>query len=466
MILRSVKIGALALAMALGTGVAARAETLTDALIAAYRTSGLLDQNRALLRAADEDVAIAIARLRPVLNYALGVTHSYTALGRTNTLPASTLSTTGAIVELSASMLLYDFGGTRLRIDAAQENVLLLREALISVEQRVLLRAVVAYVNVRRDISIVELRENNFELVDQELQATRDRFEVGEITRTDVAIAEARLASSKATQAVAQGNLFVSREEYRAATGHFPGALPPPPFPPKFANSLTGARDVAHTNHPDILQAQRSVRLSELNIAIAQSTMRPSIYADARGSINDAGTQNSSIGISLSGPIYQGGSLMATRRKAAAQRDASLASLHLTGILVEQNVGNAWALLAVADAALVSTIQQISAAKIAFDGVREEARFGARTTLDVLTVEQDLLDAESNKIAADTSRYIAVYTLLQSMGLLTVDHLQLGIATYDPAIYYNAVKKAPIYNVSSQGKKLDSVLRRLGKSGN
>lgn len=463
MIFRSVKIGALALSIALWSGATARAETLTDALIAAYRTSGLLDQNRALLRAADEDVAIAIARLRPVLNYALGVTHGYTATGRTNTLPASTISTTGAIVELTASMLLYDFGGTRLRIDAAKENVLLLRDALISVEQNVLLRAVVAYVNVRRDISIVELRENNFKLVDQELQATRDRFEVGEITRTDVAIAEARLASSKAEQSVAQGNLFVSREEYRAAIGHFPGSLSPPPFPPKFADSLNGARDVARINHPNVLQAQRSVRLSELNIAIAQSTMRPSIYADARGSINDTGTQNSSIGISLSGPIYQGGSLMATRRKAAAQRDASLAALHLTGIYVEQDVGNAWALLAVADAALVSTIEQITAAKIVFDGVREEARFGARTTLDVLTVEQDLLDAESNKITADTSRYIAVYTLLQTMGLLTVDHLQLGIATYDPAVYYNAVKNAPIHNVSSQGKKLDSVLRRLGK---
>jgi outer membrane protein len=212
-----------------------------------------------------------------------------------------------------------------------------------------------------------------------------------------------------------------------------------------------------------MLQAQRSVRLSEINIAIAQSAMRPSIFADARGSINEIGTQNSSVGISLSGPIYQGGALMAAKRKAAAQRDASRAGLHLTSLQVDQNVGNAWALLAVADAALASTTEQIAAAQIAFEGVREEARFGARTTLDVLNAEQELLDAGSDQIAADTARYNAVYALLSAMGLLTVDHLRLGIATYDPAVYYNAVKNAPVYNVSPQGKRLDGVLKRLGK---
>jgi outer membrane protein len=155
--------------------------------------------------------------------------------------------------------------------------------------------------------------------------------------------------------------------------------------------------------------------------------------------------------------------LVAARRRAAAQRDASRAALHLTSISVDQDVGNSWALLAVADAALVSTEQQVVAARIAFEGTREEARFGARTTLDVLDAEQELLDAGSNQIAADTTRYIAVYALMQSMGLLTVDHLGLGIATYDPAVYYNAVKSAPVYDVSPQGERLDNVLKRFGR---
>lgn len=460
---KTIKIGFLAALVAISSGVSVRAETLADALVAAYRNSGLIEQNRALLRAADEDAAIALSYLRPVLSYAIGANYSHTAVSKTRTLPSNTLETSGANLELTASMLLFDFGGARLRVDVAQENVLLLRDALVSIEQDVLLRAVVAYNNVRRDISIVDLRGNNFELVEQELRATKDRFEVGEVTRTDVAIAEARLAESKASQVVAQGDLTVSREEYRAAVGHFPGNLAVPPFPPKFTNSLASARDVARLRNPDILQAQRSVSLSEINIAIAQSAMRPSINAIARGTLNELGTQNSTVGITLSGPIYQGGGLMAARRRAAAQRDASRAVLHLTSVRVDQNVGSAWALLEVADAALISTEQQIVAAQIAFDGTREEARFGARTTLDVLNAEQELLDAGSNKIAADTARYIAVYSLLETMGLLTVDHLRLGIATYDPAVYYNAVKSAPIYNVSPQGKRLEGVLKRLGK---
>ncbi len=439
------------IAVSLFSGVAAKAESLTDALISAYKNSGLLEQNRALLRAADEGVAQSVAGLRPVLNYALSTNYS------------SVSDMTTSNFQLSANMMLYDFGRSRLRVDVAKENVLVLRDALVGVEQSILLRAVTAYVNVQRDISIRGLRENNVRLITQELQAAKDRFEVGEITRTDVAIAEARLAASNSALAGANGSLAISREEYRAAVGRYPGNLSGLPNLPATAKSLDAARAVARQNHPDIEQAKRSVTIADLNVAIAGAGIMPSLNGNAMSSIDQDGNDSQSIGLSLSGPIYQGGALAAAHRKAAAQRDSSRAGLRLTGLNIDQNVGNTWAQLAVANASLAATDQQIRASRVAFRGVQEEASLGARTTLDVLNAEQELLDAESARISAQTERYVAVYRLLAAMGLLTADHLQLGLTTYDPAAYYNAVKTAPAYGVSPQGQRLDGLLKSIGK---
>ena len=178
------------------------AETLSDALAKAYRNSGLIEQNRAVLRAADEDVATAVSVLRPVLNYTAGVNYSDPALG--DNLSAS--------AGLTASMLLYDFGRSQLGVDAAKETVLATRAALVDVENTVLLNAATAYLNVRRSLAFVELRENNVRLLTQQLRATRDRFEVGEVTRTDVSLAEARLAAARSGLAAEQGSLELARE--------------------------------------------------------------------------------------------------------------------------------------------------------------------------------------------------------------------------------------------------------------
>ncbi len=443
---------------ALVSGSPARAETLTDALISAYRNSGLLDQNRALLRAADEDVAQAIAGLRPVLSYVAGSDYSSVA----DQVPFN--DGVSSNYGLTLSFLIYDFGRSQFGVDIAKENVLALREALVGIEQSVLLRAVSAYVAVQRDIAIVDLRVNNLRLITEELRAARDRFEVGEITRTDVAQAEARLAAAQSGLVVARGDLAVSREEYRAAVGNYPGVLAQLPTPPATASSKEAAVNVARQRHPDILQAQRNVTVSELGIDYANAALRPSITGSANAGFDRDHDDSLSIGLTFSGPIYAGGGLASLSRQAAAQRDATRSVLRLTQIAVDQNVGNAWAQLDVATAALQSTEEQIRAARVAFDGVREEAALGARTTLDVLDAEQELLDASANRIAAVSSRYTAIYNLLAAMGLLTVDHLGLGIPTYDVTAYYNAVKYAPSYGVSPQGEKLDRVLQGIGKN--
>jgi outer membrane protein len=436
------------LAAGLATALPARAETLTDALISAYRNSHLLEQNRALLRAADEDVAGAFAALRPVLNYAVAANRSY---------DAGIQSGFAATATLSASLLLYDFGRSRMAVDLAKETVLATRWALLGIEQNVLFSAVDAYMTVISTAEFVQLQQNNVRLITEELRAANDRFELGEVTRTDVSIAEAALAAARASLAAAQGDYTSARESYRAAVGHFPGTLAPAPQAPQTARTLEEAKSIGLKTHPSIKQAQRSVNADELAIAIALAAMKPSLTANARVEYDDQGDMAEQLGLQLSGPIYNGGALSATYRQAVARRDADRSNLLQAANLVEQNIGLAWARVAVARAQLSSSNEQIRAATVAYQGVREEATLGARTTLDVL-------NAQASRISAYSDLYTANYALLQQMGLLTVEHLQLGIPTYDPEAYYNAVKDAPVRKVSPQGQRLDRVLKALGKN--
>ena len=429
------------------------AETLTDALVTAYKSSGLIDQNRAVLRAADEDVAQAVAALRPVLSYALGATYSEPSTGD---------DLTGSL-SITASMLLYDFGRSQLGIDAAKETVLATRAALLDVENTVLLNTVRAYLSVRRSEAFVGLRENNVRLLTEQLRATRDRFEVGEVTRTDVSLSEARLAAARSGLAAEQGGLARAREQYKAVVGRYPGNLAAPPRLPAIPGTEEAARQVAHQQNPQVDQVQHQVRAAELIVEQAKRARQPQLRGTARLGIDDDGDDSQSIGIELGGPIYQGGAISSSVRRAQAQRDSVRAQLYTTGLLVDQQVGNAYANLAVAIASIDASDRQVRAAQLALDGVREELQLGARTTLEVLDQEQELLDAQTNRVAAEVDRVVAVYEVLDAMGLLTAEHLGLAVPIYDPAAYYNAVKGAPRGMVSPQGKKLDRVLRRLGK---
>jgi len=442
-----------------------KAETLADAMASAYNHSGLLDQNRALLRAADEDVAIAFAGLRPIINWSADLTRSF---GRSDSGALTTnIEQTDVNIGITASLLVYDFGRTTFQIDAAKETVLATRQSLISIEQQVLLRTVRAYMNVRRNSRFVQLRENNLRLIRQELRAAQDRFEVGEVTRTDVALAEARLASAQSGLATAQGDLLQAIEEFRASVGRKPSNLSVPTRLPKFGSDVDAAKAVAVRKHPDMLKAQRDIAAAELNILAAEAAMKPSLSFQGRLAAGeevygDEFSRTGSIGLNVTGPIYQGGALSATKRRAMAQRDALRGQLHIVRHQVQQDVGNAYALLSAARASVLASQEEVRAARVAFRGVREEATLGARTTLDVLDAEQDLLDAEANLISAQADVYIAAYSVLAAIGELTAKDLRLNVQTYDPAAYYNLVKDAPVAN-SRQGKQLDRVLEALGK---
>jgi len=458
----------ISLILAVGFPISTNAESLADALASAYNHSGLLHQNRALLRAADEDVATTVSGLRPIISWSTDLTRSFSH--SPNPAPTGGSIRTGDTdlnAGITAQLLLYDFGLKRLQIEAAKESVLATRQTLISVEQQVLLRAVQAYMNVQRNFEFVALRESNLRVIRESLRAAKDRFEVGEVTRTDVAQAEARLSSAQSGLAIAQGDLAQAVEEYASAIGHRPGRLSPPRNLPNISRSVDSAKVVALRSHPDMVKAQHDVAAAELNVTAAQAAMNPTISLKGSLGVNEElnssnFAQTGSVGIQLTGPIYQGGALSSAKRRAMAQRDALRGVLHITRHNVRQNVGNAYAILRAARATSQASTQEVRAAQVAFRGVREEASLGQRTTLDVLDAEQELLNARANQISAQADVYIAAYTVLSVTGQLTTRHLNLGVQTYDPAAYYDLVKDAPT-QLSPQGKKLDRVLRALGK---
>lgn len=466
-------ISASCISLGLWAPISVQAETLADALVGAYNNSGLLEQNRAVLRAADEDVAIAKSTLKPVVRWTGNLSKS---LGRSQSVgstlvAAGTRNSTNSLstsVNLVASLLVYDFGASQFSVEAAKETVLATRESLVSIEQQILLRAVDAYMGVIQSQQLVTLSENNVRVLTQELRAARDRFEVGEVTRTDVALAEAQLAAARSTQAGAQGDLISARAYYKVAVGRNPGRLSAPPRLPAIASSIAAAKALAVRRHPDILTVQHQVAAAELLIRRSEANMQPTVSLEgAYGLTENFGSQasnrNASVGLQVGQTIYQGGALSSNVRKSRAQRDAQRGNLHVVVKDVERAVSDAYAVLSSARAQIEASQRQVRAAQIAFQGVREEATLGARTTLDVLDAEQSLLDARSNSVTAQSQLYVAAYSVLSATGQLTAQNLKLPVQTYDPAAYYNLVKDGPA-KYSKEGKKLDRILRALQKN--
>ncbi len=446
-----------AITISFATVLPVQADGLRQVMVDAYRHSNLLEQNRYLLRVQDEGVAQAVALLRPVLTFVASTSRDVIN------------NTSNASATLVAEYLLYDGGARRFALDAAEETVLATREQLVSLEQQVLLDAVTAYMNVWRDMQVVGVRERNVRVITQQLRAAQDRFEVGEDTRTDVAQAEAQLATARSQLAGAQGALDISRELFNLAVGRYPGGLSGPGSLPHLPRTEEAARALARQEHPAIRALQHEVRAAELGIEQARAGLRPQIALEGRATetfLNPnplAEGSSATIGLTLTQPIYRGGQLLSLERQSRAQASAVRASLNQQVRLNLQAVGNAWARMEIASAQIQAADQRIAAADLAFQGVSEEASLGARTTLDVLDAEQDVLDARISRIEAQTDLYLSGYQLLAASGLLTVQNLHLPVPEYDPAAYANLFSNAPARVNSPQGAQLDAVLERVGR---
>jgi outer membrane protein len=426
-------------------------DTLTGAMVSAYKTSGLLEQNRAVLRAADEDVASAASQLAPVVSWASSVSHSGSG---------SSSYDTSASVSLLANFTVYDGGERSLGLEAAKFSVLATRSSLVNIEQNVLFEAVTAYLGVIRATENVSLREGNFSVISEELRAANDRFEVGEITKTDVALAEARLAASNSALAVAKGSYEKAVASYISAIGESPTSLEYPDFVPEVPNSLENAIAVALKEHPSIDELKNLVKVSEINTKIADLSTGFTVSLGSSVSLDEEGEASGNLSVTASGPIFSGGKLYSSSRKKIALNEQVLARLYSSKISIEQNVTNAFSSLQVAKAAKSAAEEQIRATEVALRGVKEEAILGARTTLDVLNAEQELVDARVQLISAKVDEHLSLYQLIMRIGRLNSDYLNLPVRKYDVKKYYDLVKNSPATKTAIR-KKLNNILQSL-----
>ncbi|MEM8570822.1 MAG: TolC family outer membrane protein [Pseudomonadota bacterium] len=423
----------------------ARADTLTDALISAYQTSPLLASNQAALRSVDENVPQARAERRPQTSANLSASSSvdYGEFGdRTDSLQAT----------LDASLLLFDNGQTKAAIEAARNNVAAARADLKNVEQVVLFSAVEAFVDVRRDEEFVRISRNDVERLEETLRATQNRFEVGEVTRTDVSQSEAALAESRANLASSLGDLEVSRQAYLAAVGRPADNLETLPPLPALPATLSEANQIGLQSNPQIISAQFLERVAVYNFDRAFAAKGPTLSGTVSTGVQRSNSNQlqiwqgepfAEVGIVGSVPLYTGGANDSLIRQAQALIDQRRFELQDTARSVTEDVASAWAQLEVSKVAIVARREQAEASRLAAEGVSEEARLGARSTLDVLDADQDRLEAEAEIVDAIRTEYVAAYSLLQAMGLLTVEHLNLGIETYNPDDYFMRVQSGP-----------------------
>ena len=442
----------------------APAETLPDALVAAYRNSKLLESSRALLRSRDESVALAVAASRPTLTANTG----FSGTVQRGPATAGTRSTTSSLLgnlQLAAELLVYDGGDSKLAIAAETEGVMAMRQSLIEAEQQVLLAAADAYHGVLEQRELLALSENGLRLMETQLEAARQKFEFGEITRTDVSFVQAEVAAAKSRVYLNQGQLEIARQNYLLATGKLPGDLEITPPLPELPASQEAAQKIAARHHPAILKGQHNVAAARLNLQRAETIPAPRIYLGGTMGTNYNVTRPSQtidsfrISVSARMPLYQGGTLSALIRQAIANAEKASLDLQYQAQVVAQRVAIAWARLEIATSSIVARRQQVVSAELAHQGVTQEALLGSRTTLDQLDAEQKLLEARTNLVAAINSRDMAAYAVLEAAGLMTVKHLGLGIPVYSPEENFKKVQHAP--SVRSRRGFVNSMMERI-----
>ncbi|MEM7440208.1 MAG: TolC family outer membrane protein [Pseudomonadota bacterium] len=462
---------AVAVACVAAVATPASATTLADALAIAYKTNPLLKAQQAALRATDEGVISARANLLPALSQTLTASRTIDYTRYSTTSNPLLLRNPITVVSLNTrlTMQLWDGGADRLTIKAARMNVLATRQALRSLEQQVLLLTVQAYMNVRRDQQFVRLARNNVRVLREQVRAAQDRFDVGEVTRTDVAQAQARLAAAIAQLEANRGNLQQSVDSYIAVVGKAPTNLRTPPPAPKIPGSPQEAEKVAKREHPDIMQAQFNAKSAEMTARSTAKNRNPTISFQLDHSLGGRPGGANPTTDQLRGQIvgqldiYQGGRLDSNRRRDVALWQQSLANVQRSGYEVRQGVYNAYTALRTASASIRANREAVRAAQVAFEGVQEEAKLGARTTLDALDAEQELLSARSNLVTSIRDEYVATYQVLAAMGLLTARHLNLGVDIYDPDVNTRAVTRHQLGNLPKLDKKRRELLEKITK---
>lgn len=423
----------------------ARAETLQEAIASAYESNPVLQQQRAQQRGLDETYVQARTGFRPTV----GVSGSGTSL-RDNPPSGGGYTFNSGSVALSASQPLYTGGRASASVRAGEAQVLAGRESLRATEAAVLQQVVGAYEDVRRDQQILAIRQSNLEVLKTQLDETTAKYEVGQVTRTDVAQAKAQFAQAKSLLSTAQGDLRNSRAAYLSVIGHEAADLSPEPELPGMPATVDEAFDVAEHNNPTLKGASLSEEASRAKVAEAKAARMPTVSAGAQfGYTNSTNSLSSdrydrqlSATVTVTQPLFSGGLVSSQVRQALEQNTSDRIGVEKARRDAVQQVSVAWSGILSTGSSLSASQEQRDAAAIAFEGTREEYRAGLRTTLDVLIAEQTLRDSELAVVTARHDSYIARAQLLAAIGRLEARALSAPVKAYDPADNFRKVRNA------------------------
>jgi outer membrane protein len=449
---------ALLVSLAVSSGPARAAETLESALSKAYGSNPTLNAQRAALRVSNEGVSQALSGYRPrvtgTADFGVSYIENNRPLARATSIRQAPR---GAGVQLDQTI--WNAGRTSNAVSQAEALVLAGRETLRVAEQTVLLDAATAYMNVLRDTAILNLNNNNVEVLEEQLRQTRDRFNVGEVTRTDVAQSEARLASSRSQLSVAQANIKSSLGRYRQIVGVQPKRLAPGrPLERNLPRSLDEATRISQSQHPSIIAALHNVDAADIGVKVAEAELYPSLGLSASvAHRNEFNTLNDQRGTAsalarLTVPIYEGGQVYSRTRQAKELAGQRRLEADITREQIRAAVVTAWGSLEASKAQTIAAQAQVLAAETALNGVREEAKVGQRTTLDVLNAQQELLSARSSLITAQRDRVVASYNVMSASGGLNARMLGLKVARHDPNLHYEQVRDKWIGTQTPDGR--------------
>ncbi len=432
----------------------ALADTIEAALVRAYQNNPQLNAQRAQVRSIDENVPQALSGYRPRVAVTASAGYQYTdtnttaggsptAIVRTEIHGANAPRSAG----LTVSQTLFNGQQTANRTRAAESQVSGSREALRVLEQSVLLSAATIYMDYLRDSAIVAVNQSNVRVLEQTLKQTRDRFNVGEVTRTDVAQSEAQLAAGKTQLLTAEANLTTTRANFRRIIGNEPVDLAPgSPVDRFLPATLPSSVELSLIENPNVTASMFGIDVNYLQVKINEGALLPTVtfQASVQQSYEQTMTIFRSFGASaiaqLSVPVYQGGAEYSLIRQSKETLAQQRLALEQTRDQTRANTVTAWGQLVAGKAQVASAQAQVTASEIALNGVREEAKAGQRTTLDVLNAQQALVNARVALVTAQHDRVVASYAVLNSIGRLSPIVLNLSTIVYDPSVHYHQVR--------------------------
>ena len=430
------------------------ADTIEAAMVRAYQTNPQLNAQRAQVRSTDEAVPQALSGYRPkvAVNASLGYQYTDT-LGTQGGTPTQLLRTDihGANPPRSAGLIvnqtLYNGNQTANKTRVAEAQVSGSREALRVLEQTVLFNAASVYMDYLRDSAVVEVNKSNVRVLEQTLKQTRDRFNVGEVTRTDVAQSEAQLAAGKTQELQAESNLNTTRANYRRIIGSEPTNLAPgSPVDRFLPGTLPQAVDLSLIENPNVTAAMYGIDVNFMTVKVNEGALLPTVSLQATAqeayeqSLITQRAFTAAVTAQVSVPVYQGGAEYSLIRQSKENLQQQRLTLETTRDQTRANTVTAWGQLVAGKAQVISAQSQVTASEIALNGVREEAKAGQRTTLDVLNAQQALVNARVSLVTAQHDRVVASYSVLQAVGRLSPQVLNLSTKTYDPSVHYHQVR--------------------------